>query len=581
MLRTHTCGELRREHVGQDVRLCGWVDTTRKHANLTFVMVRDRYGFVQVTVGAGVAGAEVISKEAVVLVSGRVNRRPGGTEHPQLPTGEIEVEAVSIELLGACRPLPFEIRDDVSVRDDLRLEYRFLDIRRPLMLGRLVERHRIVTQLRRSLDEMNFLEVEPPMFVKSTPEGSRDFIVPSRLYPGRFYALPQSPQLYKQILMIAGVDRYYSIPRCFRDEDPRRGRQLVHTQIDLEMSFVEEDDVFSVVEKFLRDAFANVLGVELPVPFPRFTYDEVIARWGIDKPDLRFGMELVNLSGPAQAFNYDIFRRALDSGGVVKGIVAPGCASYSRKEIDGLEEFVKRYRAAGLSWIKVEEGGVRASFGHHAQPHEVATLVSAAGAEVGDLVLIVADQPAPAARALGELRNHLGIKLDLIQRGIYRPLWVREFPMFEWDDEAGRWAPMHHMFTMPKPEHLEFLETRPADVRAHLYDVVLNGVELGSGSIRITNPALQQRIMEFVGYSREAAEENFGFLLRAYEFGAPPHAGIALGLDNLVMTMLDLTNLTDVIAFPNNSAGVFPLDGSPSVVDREQLEDCHIRIARS
>lgn len=422
MLRTHTCGELRREHVGQDVQICGWVDTTREHANLTFVMVRDRYGFVQVTVGAGVVGAEVISKEVVVLVSGRVNRRPGGTEHPQLPTGEIEVEAVSIELLGACRPLPFEIRDGLSVRDDLRPEYRFLDIRRPLMLGRLVERHRIVTQLRRSLDEMNFLEVEPPMFVKSTPEGSRDFIVPSRLYPGRFYALPQSPQLYKQILMTAGVDRYYSIPRCFRDEDPRRGRQLVHTQIDPEMSFVEEDDVFSVVEKFLRDAFANVLGVELPVPFPRFTYDEVIARWGIDKPDLRFGMELVNLSGPARAVNYDVFRRALDSGGVVKGIVAPGCASYSRKEIDGLEEFVKRYRAAGLSWIKVEEGGARASFGHHVRPHEVAALVSAAGAGVGDLVLIVADKPALVARALGELRNNLGNKLDLIQRGIYRPL---------------------------------------------------------------------------------------------------------------------------------------------------------------
>ena len=580
MLRSHTCGELRAKNVGEDVVVAGWVETIRKHSNVTFVVLRDRYGHVQVTVESEIPGIETLGKENMVAIHGKVKARPEGAAVASQATGEIEVEAQRVELLGACDPLPFEIRDDAKITDDLRLQYRYLDMRRPAMIKRLTARHRTVQVVRRCLDAEQFLEVEPPMFVKSTPEGSRDFIVPSRLYPGRVYALPQSPQLYKQLLMIAGVDRYYSFPRCFRDEDPRRGRQLVHTQIDIEMSLVTEDDVFGVVERFLKAAFAEIVGVDIATPFPRFTWEEVMARWGIDKPDLRFGMELVDLAEPAAAMTgFEPFQRALREGGQVKAIVAPGCAGYSRGQTDELDAFAKRYRAGGLPWIKVDAAGVKASFAKAAQPGQIEALVERAGAKAGDLVLIVADARRDVvARTLGELRNMLAKRLDMIPQGIYRPLWVTEFPMFEYDDEAKHWAPMHHMFTQPKADHLPFLKTRPGDVRAHLYDVVLNGVELASGSIRITNPALQKEIMDFVGYPAEKAEENFGFLLKAYRYGAPPHAGIALGLDNLVMTMLGLTNIQDVIAFPNNSAGVFPLDDSPSAVDAGQLAECHLAV---
>jgi aspartyl-tRNA synthetase len=578
MMRTHTCGALNAQHIGQDVALGGWVSSIREHPNVWFLTLRDRYGVTQIVLEGAFEGRDEVARESVILVHGQVRRRPAGTERPDEPTGEIEVVARSLEVLGPCKTPPIEVSDRVALGDEMRMKYRFLDLRRPSMLRNMVARHAVVRSVRASLERMGFLEIEPPMFVKSTPEGSRDFVVPSRLYPGFGYALPQSPQLYKQLLMIAGVDRYFSFPRCFRDEDPRRGRQLVHTQIDLEMSFAREDDVFEAVETFLRDAFREVQGITLPDPFPRLSYAEVLRRFGLDKPDLRFGMELIDLSAPARAIPFTVFQSVLAAQGEVKGLIAPGCAEYSRKQRGELEVFVKRYNVGGLAWVKREAGGVKASFERFATPEALEELASRAGLNPGDLLLLAADRPERVARALGELRNHLGRQLALIPEGVYRPLWVVDFPLFEFDEEAGRWAAMHHMFTQPKSEFIDTLEECPGAVLGHLYDVVLNGIELGSGSIRITRPELQRRIMDFVGYPREKAEENFGFFLKAYEYGAPPHAGIALGLDNLVMTMLGLNSLLDVIAFPNNSSAIFPLDGSPSKLDEQTLRELHLSL---
>ena len=580
MKRTHTCGELNRTNVGAQVILCGWVHTIREHRNTTFIELRDRYGTVQVVTDSTNSSLQFISRECVLRVSGSVQPRPDGSANEHLSTGEIEVSAQDIVVTGPCGSLPFDIRDDTTAGDELRMEYRYLDMRRPAMLRNLVMRSEIAKTIRRSLEIDGFIEIETPMFVKSTPEGSRDFIVPSRRFDGKFYALPQSPQLYKQILMIGGVDRYYSIPRCFRDEDARRGRQLIHTQIDLEMSFAEESDVYAVVERFLKLAFREVLNIDLPVPFPHLTYDEVIRRFGIDKPDLRFGMEILDISSVIPEFANPVLQRTLNEGGWVRAIVAPSCAGFSLKQLEELQDFVKNYGAGGLAWIRLQEATIKSSLGKTTTDEVLRAIASSVEAQNGDLILIVAGRPEVVSRSLGELRNHLAKRLDLIPDGIYRPLWVTEFPMFEWNEEESHWTAMHHMFTQPKTEHLEFLTTRPADVRARLYDVVLNGVELGSGSIRITDPLLQKQIMDFVGYPADRAEENFGFFLKAYTYGAPQHAGIALGLDNLVMTMLRLSNIQDVIAFPNNSSGVFPLDSSPSYVDDDQLRACHLRLIR-
>lgn len=579
MLRTHSCAPLGVELAGQCVTLCGWVDTIREHKGVIFVSLRDFYGFVQVLCVQSTPGRDELVKEATFRIDGEVRARPPGSERPGEPSGMIEVEARAIKLLGPCKTLPFEIGDPVS--DDLRLRYRYLDIRRREMVQNLVARHRAVQSVRRSLESQGFIEIETPMLVQPTPEGSRDFVVPSRLYPGHGYALPQSPQLYKQILMVGGIDRYYSVPRCFRDEDPRRGRQLVHTQIDLEMSFAQEEDVYHAIESLLRAAYKDVINVALPEPFPRYTYDECLTRWGLDKPDLRFGMELIDLTESAQSIRFPVFERTIVDRGQVKGLVASGCATYSRKQRDELEAIVRRYNVGTLLWIAVETGGgVRSSFDKFASPSEVRSFVDRAGATEGDLLLLVADKPGRVARALGELRNHLARKLGLIPAGIYKPLWVTEFPMFEYDEENCKWGAMHHMFTQPKDEYLADFEQRPAEVKAHLYDVVINGVELGSGSIRITRPELQRRVMNFVGYRPELAEENFGFFIKAYEYGAPPHAGMALGLDNMVMVMLGLTNIQDVIAFPNNSSGVFPLDNAPGALKKETLEEIHMEVRK-
>jgi len=567
MMRTHTCGELTDRHDGQEVTLCGWVAALREHGKFVFIVLRDRYGHTQIV--ASPEQCAGLSSEVVVQVSGKVRRRPEGTERPDEATGSIEIDAMKVSVLGTCETPPFEVRDHVKVSDEIRLKYRYLDLRRPVMMNRLLTRSKVAAAVRGVFAQHDFIEVETPMLVKSTPEGSRDFVVPSRLYPGRAYALPQSPQLYKQMLMVGGADRYYSLARCFRDEDPRRGRQLVHTQIDVEMSFVSEDDLFSIVEEVLVKAFA-VGGVTLQVPFPRFSYDEVIRRWGIDKPDLRFGMEIVDFTDWAKGSRFKPFADAAQNGGLVRGIVAAGCGGYSRKKRDELEAFVKRYDAKGLAWIARSEGATKASFEAHADANDLSQLLSTAQAADGDLVLIVAGNAKVVARALGELRNHLARELNLIPAGETRPLWVKDFPMFEYDEDSRSWAAMHHMFTQPHAEHLPELEQDPGRVRAHLYDVVINGVELGSGSIRITDPALQKRIMDFIGYPQHKAEENFGFFLDAYKYGAPPHAGIGIGFDNLVMVILGLVDIKEVIAFPNNSSGMFPLDASPTALDAKE-----------
>jgi aspartyl-tRNA synthetase len=577
MLRTHTCGDLNAATIGSSVALCGWIDTVREHANVLFVMLRDRYGIVQAVLEKSATEVPKLSRESVWRFEGEVRRRPPGTENPNLPTGEIEVAVTRSELIGACAGLPIDPRDPTPVSDELRLRYRYLDLRRPAMLRNLTVRHDVVRSIRRTLEDHAFIEVETPMFVRSTPEGSRDFVVPSRTFPYHFYALPQSPQLYKQLLMIAGVDRYFSFPRCFRDEDARRGRQLVHTQIDLEMSFVEEDDVYAVVEAFLARAFKEVIGVELPTPFPRHTYDECMERWGLDKPDARYGMELTDLSAAFGSVEHEGIRQLLAKGALAKAIVVPGAAGYSRKQVSELEDHARTYGLKALTTIRLGEEGLRSNLEKVASPDLLAAMAAACGAKPGDLVLAGCERPTIVYRALGELRTFLAARLGLVPEGVYRPLWVTDFPMFEYDEASQRWAPMHHMFTMPKREHLAFWRERPGDVRAALYDVVLNGIELGSGSVRITEPDLQREIMDFVGYPHEKAERDFGFFLNAYRYGAPRHAGIALGVDNLVMTMLGLGNIQDAIAFPNASSGAFPLDGSPSEIEDEQWRELHIR----
>jgi aspartyl-tRNA synthetase len=578
MLRTHNCGQLTAIDEGESVRLCGWVETIREHANVTFVMLRDRYGTTQVVL-EDAKSLDGLVRESAWCFSGAVRRRPEGSANLALATGEIEVHANAAELIGACDSLPLDPRDPNPVSDEHRLRYRYLDMRRPQMLANLQARHALVRSIRDTLDSAGFIEIETPMFVRSTPEGSRDFVVPSRTFPGKFYALPQSPQLYKQILMIGGVDRYYSFPRCFRDEDPRRGRQLIHTQIDFEMSFADEEDVYSIVERFMAAAFRNVLGFDLPEHFPRHTYDECMARWGLDKPDLRYEMELTDVTGAFATLDHPAIRATIAAGGLAKALVAPGCARFSRKQLGELEDHVRIYGLTTLTTIRVEESGIRSSLDKVADPSLIQAIVAATGARTGDLVVAGCERPAVVHRSMGELRTRLAAQLGMIRKGIYRPLWVTDFPMFEYDDATKSWAAMHHMFTMPKLEHLPLLVERPGDVRATLYDVVLNGIELGSGSVRITEPKLQREIMDFVGYPLEKAEAQFGFFINAYRYGAPRHAGMALGLDNLIMTMLQLSNIQDVIAFPNASSGAFPLDGSPSDLEKEQWRELHIRPA--
>ena len=581
--RTVTCGQLRAADVGKNVVLNGWVHRKRDHGGISFVNLRDRYGITQVVVDAD-SPAELqavvaeLKPEFCIAVRGTVRPRPDTMVNPDMDTGEIEVKAESVTILSRCAPLPFQVEDETNANEDLRLTYRYLDLRSANMQKRIKLRHETAFAVREYLVGQGFYEIETPTFIRSTPEGARDYLVPSRLYPGKFYALPQSPQLYKQLLMVSGFDKYFQLARCYRDEDARGDRQPEFTQIDIEMSFVRRDDVLKLVEGLMGHVFKKVLNVELPAQFVRIPYDEAMERFGSDKPDLRFGMEMQDFSPFVQDCGFQAFKDALVANGRVKAIVVPGKADYSRKQIDELETQAKIYKAKGMAWMKVNaqgelEGGVSKFFPN------AAAVVSGLGAKPGDLILIVADAKAKIANtALGAVRSRLGKDLGLLDPSVFKFAWIVDFPLFEFNEDENRWEAAHHMFTMPQEQYLDTLESDPGAVKGDLYDLVLNGYEIASGSIRIHDSELQKRIFRIVGMTEEEAQLKFGFLLRAFQYGPPPHGGIAPGFDRLVMLMAGSTSIKDVIAFPKNTFAMSPMDDCPNVVDEKQLKEIHIRV---
>lgn len=582
MMRTHTCGELRRNHAGQTVTLNGWVQRRRDHGSVIFIDLRDRYGITQIVFNAerfpdAHKRAEKLGSEDVISVTGGVALRPEGAENQNLATGEIEVLVRELELLNEAKTPPFPIEDEADVTDALRLKYRYLDLRRPKMQRLLTLRHRAVHHVRSFLNSQGFLEVETPMLTKSTPEGARDYLVPSRVNPGTFYALPQSPQLFKQILMVAGVDRYYQIARCFRDEDLRFDRQPEFTQIDLEMSFVDREQVMALMEHMIGLVFRETAGIELERPFPRLTYAEAVGRYGSDKPDLRFDMRLHDLSGFAATSEFKVFRETVAKGGIVKSIVVKGGAGIPRSRIDALGETAKSFGAKGLAWVKIVGGNqLESVIAKFLDVQGLLATVPDAG--VGDLLLFVADTPNVVHEALGRLRLLLGEELNLIDHSLWKPLWVIDFPLLEFDNEGGRYIAMHHPFTAPLDEDLPLLGSDPLKVRAKAYDMVLNGNELGGGSIRNHRRDVQSRLFDLLGISKDEAVAKFGFLLEALEYGAPPHGGIAFGLDRLIMLLGGAESIRDVIAFPKTQKAQCLMTEAPSPVSPDQLKELHIKL---
>ncbi len=596
MFKTHTCGELRVDHVGETVTLAGWIDRRRDHGALIFLDLRDRFGITQVTVNAEESpeaheAASQVRAEYVVQVQGQVRRRPPGFENPNLPTGEIEVVAHQVTVLNPSRTPPFYIsgsRGD-NVDEALRLRYRYLDLRRPRMTRNMVLRHQVVRAIREFLYDRDFLEIETPHLIKSTPEGARDFIVPSRLHPGRFYALPQSPQQLKQLLMVAGMERYFQIARCFRDEDLRADRQPEFTQLDLEMSFVDAADVRRIIEELMIAVSRQVSDKRIQqIPFPVLTYAEALERYGIDRPDLRFGLELFNVSEQVAESQFGVFRNAVAAGGVVKGVRYPGGASLSRREIDGLTELVKPYGAKGLAWIGLTGGpdaqghyppeSLRSPIAKFLSQAEIDALVAASQAEPGDLILLVADHPHVANPALANLRLEIGRRTGQIDPDLLAFCWVVDFPLLEWDEEEGRWQAVHHPFTSAVDEDWELLETDPARVRAKAYDIVLNGWEIGGGSIRIHRQDQQMRLFRRLGLDEAEVAEKFGHMLEAFQYGAPPHGGIALGIERIVAIYAEAQSIREVMAFPKTATGVDLMLNATSPVDPAQLAELHIQV---
>ncbi|MDP9222542.1 MAG: aspartate--tRNA ligase [Actinomycetota bacterium] len=588
MIRTHLCGELRSEDVVTSVSLCGWVHTRRDHGGVTFVDLRDTSGRVQIVFNPAVSKeshdvAQMLRGEYCITVDGRVRRRPEGTVNPRLATGEIEVVAEAAAILSTSQTLPFQIDDLHDVDEQLRLQYRYLDLRREHMQDNLKLRHRIVAAIRRFFDAEGFLEIETPMLTRSTPEGARDYLVPSRLHPGSFYALPQSPQLFKQLFMVAGLDRYYQIVKCFRDEDLRADRQNEFTQLDLEMSFVDVEDVLEVTERMFRSVWVEALGVD-PGPFPRLGYAEAMDRFGVDKPDTRFGMELVDLGAVFEDTEVRVFRTVLDAGGAIEAIVMPDRAGLSRKDLDSLVSDAKALGAGGLVWAAVTSEGVRSPLERFFTDAERDALVQVSGAATGDLILIVADKRrALVLKVLGALRNRLADRFGLVPQlertdpEAWKFVWIVDFPWFDWNEEEGRWDAIHHPFTGIQEDTLQYLESDPAKVISKSYDITLNGWELASGSIRIHDRALQERVLAALNISAAEAQERFGFLLDAFRYGPPPHGGIAPGIDRIVALAAGEINIREVIAFPKTQTAFDPLTGAPAPVDAHQLEILHLK----
>ncbi|EGQ0312975.1 aspartate--tRNA ligase [Staphylococcus pseudintermedius] len=583
--RTTYCGSVTEELLEQEVTLKGWVHNRRDLGGLIFVDVRDREGYVQVVFNPAFSKealevAERIRSEYVVEITGTVTKRDDETINPKIKTGQVEVQAKSIEIINQSETPPFSINEEnLNVDENIRLKYRYLDLRREKLAQTFKMRHQITRSIRQFLDGDGFYDVETPVLTKSTPEGARDYLVPSRVHDGEFYALPQSPQLFKQLLMISGFDKYYQIVKCFRDEDLRADRQPEFTQIDIEMSFVEQEDVMQLGEAMVKNVLADVKGIEMTDAFPRMTYTEAMSRYGTDKPDTRFGMELLDVSELGQIMDFKVFKGAVESGGQVKALVVENAAAdYTRKDIDGLTEFVNIYGAKGLAWVKVVEDGLNGPIARFFEDAHVTKLQALTGAKAGDLVLFVADSKDVVAQSLGALRNKLGKERGLIDPEQYNFLWVTDWPLLEYDEEARRYVAAHHPFTSPKVEDIDLLETAPEQAQAQAYDLVLNGFELGGGSIRIHDGELQQRMFKALGFSDEAAQEQFGFLLDAFKYGAPPHGGIALGLDRFVMILSGRTNLRDTIAFPKTASATDLMTDAPSLVSERQLDELSLRI---
>lgn len=589
MKRSATCGQLTAEDAGKTLVLNGWVHRHRDHGGVLFINLRDRYGITQIVVDENAPQelrslAEELRFEYCVAVKGLVRLRPENMRNPNMSTGDIEISAEEIRILSRSDTLPFMIEERAQTNEDLRLKYRYLDLRTDSMQQKIALRSQVMFRTREFLTERGFLEIETPTMIRSTPEGARDFLVPSRLHKGKFYALPQSPQLFKQILMVSGFDKYFQLAHCFRDEDARGDRQPEHTQIDIEMSFVEQEDLFDLIEDLMSHIFAHTLKKKLDTPFPRIPYAEAMNRYGTDKPDLRFGLEIQDAAFMAELSDFQVFKSALAAGGVIRALRVPAAGDYSRKQVSELEELAKVYKAKGLAWMKVVEAGagleascLDAGIAKFFAP-KADEIRQRLGAEAGDLLLFVADSWNVANTSIGAVRSRLGKDLGLIEEGRFAFAWVVDFPLFEWNEDETRWEAAHHMFTMPQRQYLQTLESDPGSVKGQLYDLVCNGYEMASGSIRIHDPALQKRVFDILGFPEEEAQARFGFLLEAFRYGPPPHGGIAPGLDRLLMVMCGEQTIREVMAFPKNSVGTSPMDDSPSLVDAAQLRDLGLEI---
>ncbi len=586
MLRTHTCGELRLADKGKHVTLCGWIDKLRTHGGIAFLWLRDRYGITQIVLDEK-HDTEIykiipeLRREDVVCTSGKTRYRGEGLVNKDMATGEIEVLADSFSVLAKSEVLPIEIDDANPASEEMRLKYRYLDLRRPVMQRNILTRHKVAQAVRMFLSKEGFLEIETPLLVKSTPEGARDYVVPSRSNQGMFYALPQSPQLYKQILMVSGVDKYFQLPHCLRDEDLRADRQPEHIQIDIEMSFVDDvHDIHVVVEGLMKHIFKNVAHVDLHVPFPILSHTEAMEKYGCDKPDLRFGLPLVDVSDIVKHSEFNVFKQTIINGGIVKAINAEKCAVWSRKDIDSYVKFAQDAGVNGLAWMKVTDIGCEGGISKFMSKQIQDLILEKLGASSGDLIFFCADTTKKTNEVMDKVRRRLGTELHLIDEKAFHFCWITNFPLFKWDENNQCWEPAHHMFCMPNPEHIDLIEKEPGKVYCTQYDLILNGWEMGSGSIRINKPDIQEKVMRIVGYPKEKAQERFGFLLESFKYGAPPHGGIGIGFDRIVAMMLHLSDIREVIAFPKNKHAQCPMDGSPAEIEPRQMDELGLAFKR-